>query len=132
MWQTSPKTIRGPFKGHFAGVGDLGTEKLARLPHWPRFSDSRYLPTTRKSSLLINSARCVSAAFTAAAVCFRVLAFDPKMTVPPITAAIDPIVTAGLKPRGDEGVGAPAPARETIARPGDAGDSCTGNLEPSN
>ena len=31
-------------------------------------------------------------------VCFKVLVFDPKTTVPPITAAIAPIMTVGSKP----------------------------------
>jgi hypothetical protein len=45
----------------------------------------------------INSALRVSAAFIAAVVCFDVLEFEPKMTTPPIVAAIAPIIAAGSK-----------------------------------
>jgi hypothetical protein len=38
-------------------------------------------PTTRRSILLINSALRASAAFISVVVCFKVLAFDPKITV---------------------------------------------------
>jgi hypothetical protein len=31
-------------------------------------------------------------------VCFKVLVFDPNMTVPPIATAIAPIIIAGSKP----------------------------------
>ena len=36
--------------------------------------------------------------FMAVVVCFKVLVFDPKTTVPPITAAIAPIMTVGSNP----------------------------------
>ena len=52
-------------------------------------------PTTRRCSLLINSLLCTSAAFISAVICFKVLVFDPKTTVPPITAAIAPTVAVG-------------------------------------
>jgi hypothetical protein len=55
-------------------------------------------PTTRRGILLINSALCASAAFTSVLICFKVLVFDPKMTVPPITAAIAPVMTVGSNP----------------------------------
>ena len=48
-------------------------------------------PTTRRSILLIRSERSASAALTASIVCCSVLAFDPSNTIPPSTAAIDPI-----------------------------------------
>jgi hypothetical protein len=48
--------------------------------------------------LLINSALCASAPFMSVLVCFKVLVFDPNMTVPPIATAIAPIITAGSKP----------------------------------
>ena len=55
-------------------------------------------PTTRRSNLLISSALCALAAFIAVIVCFKVLVFDPQMTVPPITAASAPIMTVGSNP----------------------------------
>src|SRR5215472_8154248 len=39
-----------------------------------------------------------SAAFMSVVVCFKVLVFEPKTTVPPITAAIAPIRTVGSNP----------------------------------
>src|SRR5262249_18938469 len=47
-------------------------------------------PTTLRSILLINSVLWASAAFMSVRVCFKVLVFEPKTTVPPITAAIAP------------------------------------------
>ena len=44
------------------------------------------------------SALRASAAFISVVVCFKVLAFDPKITVPPITAAIAPIMRVALNP----------------------------------
>jgi hypothetical protein len=55
-------------------------------------------PAIRGSNLLINSALCVSAAFMAVIVCFKVLVFDPQTTVPPITAASAPIMTVASNP----------------------------------
>src|SRR5262249_33348500 len=55
-------------------------------------------PTTLRSILLINSVLCASAAFMSALVCFKVLVFEPKTTVPPITAAIAPIRIVGSNP----------------------------------
>jgi Putative transposase len=49
-------------------------------------------PTNRRSILPISSALSASAALMAAAACFDVLVFDPKTTVPPITAEIAAIV----------------------------------------
>jgi hypothetical protein len=54
--------------------------------------------TTLRSILLINSVLCASAAFMSALVCFKVLVFEPKTTVPPITAAIAPIRIVGSNP----------------------------------
>ena len=48
--------------------------------------------------MLINSDLCASAPFMSVLVCFKVLVFDPNMTVPPIATAIAPIITAGSKP----------------------------------
>jgi hypothetical protein len=55
-------------------------------------------PTTRRSILLMQSVLCASAAFMSVIVCFKVLVFDPKTTVPPITAAIAPIMAVGSNP----------------------------------
>ena len=54
-------------------------------------------PTSRRSILLINSALRASAAFMSVVVCFKVLVFDPKTTVPPTTAAI-PDHDSGTEP----------------------------------
>jgi hypothetical protein len=48
-------------------------------------------PTTRRSILSIRSERSASAALMAAIVCRNVLTFDPSETMPPSTAAIDPM-----------------------------------------
>jgi hypothetical protein len=53
-------------------------------------------PTTRRSILLINSALRASASFMSLVVCFMVLVFDPRTTVPPMTAAIAPIRAVAL------------------------------------
>jgi hypothetical protein len=49
-------------------------------------------PTNRRLILPISSALSASASLMSAAACFDVLVFDPKTTMPPITAEIAPII----------------------------------------
>jgi hypothetical protein len=56
------------------------------------------LATVRGSILSINRVLNVSASFIAAIVCFDVVEFDPKTTMPPIMAAMAPTMAAGTKP----------------------------------
>jgi hypothetical protein len=51
--------------------------------------------TARRSIMSINLALCVSAAFSAAIVCFDVLELEPKTTTPPMMAASAAIMVAG-------------------------------------
>ena len=46
----------------------------------------------------LNLVLCASAAFMSVTVCFKVLVFEPKTTVPPITTAIAAIRTVGSNP----------------------------------
>jgi hypothetical protein len=76
----------------------VDTRKAPRYrAHLVQFSTSSS-PTTLRSILLINSVLFTSAAFMPVIVCFKVLVFEPKTTVPPITAAIAPIRTVGSNP----------------------------------
>src|SRR5262245_51655152 len=52
---------------------------------------SRFVPTARGSTMSINSARRISAAFLAAVDCFDVLHLEPKTTTP----SSAPIIVAG-------------------------------------
>ena len=76
---------------HRASVPKSGGTHVSQFSIFPS-------PTTRRSILLINSALRASAAFMSDVVCFKVLVFDPKATVPPTTAAIAPIMTVALNP----------------------------------
>ena len=72
--------------------------RALKIPdHLVQFSPSAS-PTTLRSILPISSVLCASAAFMSVIVCFKVLVFEPKTTVPPITAAIAPIRTVGSSP----------------------------------
>ena len=86
----------GGADGRRSGFGAM--RLLVSLPYTNQLSrkgPSSRLSTTRRSILLISSARCASAAFRVETASCHVLQLEPSATMPPTTAVGAPIINMG-------------------------------------